>query len=240
MNISGFNSISMNAATISKLFAPISADGTNGSNAGTVIPSVSSASSGANVTSAAIAAIQALVKGGTSVATSANASAGAQTGQSLPDWYTATGTTTFTPLNSTKPVTMPTDEYLWYKDGMPQTLDDIKDQFYKTNNVASLNTLVGEAEARGNQADVAFYTSLSNAVKSGTVQFSLIDSSVSCQQTGSVIRDSVGGHIIGNSLGANIDWLAVNKTYNVANGDKNYEIGANPFINGYIISWSKT
>ncbi len=126
MDISSLNLIGMNAATISKLFAPIPDSGASASNTSAVMPSVSSAGSSASVTSAAIAAIQALVKGGTASA-SANADAATQDSQSLPDWYTATGTTTFTPLNSTKSVTMPTDAYDWYKaTGQAQTLDDVK------------------------------------------------------------------------------------------------------------------
>ena len=253
MNISGFNAIGMDAATISKLFAPISADEIAASNSSAVTPSVSSADSSANVTSAAIAAIQALVKGGTAPA-SANASAAAQDSQSLPDWYTATGTTTFTPLNSTKPVTMATDAYLWYKDtGTPQTLDEVKSQFYQTNTVDSINSMIdqyksieAQAAATGDKQQLSEdkdqlsrYSSLLNAVKSGTVQFSLLDPSVSYQHTDTVIRDG-GGHIIGNGGGPmdTIDWTAFNKVYN--NNNKYYAPSANLFINGYVISWSKT
>ncbi len=251
MDISSFNLIGMNAATISKLFAPISADGTAASKASAVTPCVSSADSGANVTSAAVAAIQALVKGGTAPA-SANASAAAQESQSLPDWYTATGTTTFTPLNSTKSVTMPTDEYLWYKDvGMAQTLDEVKSQFLQTNTVGNINSMINQyksiqtqAAATGNQQQLSedkyalsYYSSLLSAVKAGAVQIAPLNQSVSCQYTGSVIRDG-GGHIIGNTSMCTVDWSEFNKAYT---DNSQYLLpGCGPLIGGYVISFSKT
>ena len=235
-----FLTASYASSMVNALFAPLSSQDIGTATTSTkATPSVSTASSSSDkVTSAAIAAIQALVKGGTPASSASTAaSAAAQGSQSLPDWYTATGTTTFTPLNSTKSVIMPTDEYLWYKDGMPQTLDGLKAQFYDENRVDNLNTLLDQATSRGDQTGTAYWTSLISAVKSGTVQFSLLDSSVSCQTNASVIRDG-GGHIIGNSLGGNVDWEAVNKVYNDSN--QNYLIGSNPFIDGYVISWPKS
>ena len=240
MNISGFNAIGMDATTISKLFAPISADETAASNASLVTPSVSSATSGANVTSAAIAAIQALVQGGTA---SSSANAAAAETQSLPAEDTATGTTTFTPLNSTKPVTMPTDEYQWCQSGgvngggIPTTLDEVKAQFYQTNTVSNLNSMITQAEARGDQASVSYFTSLQNAVKTGSVKFQLLDHSVNYQYTGSVIR-SGEGNITGMTAGATMDQEAFDKVYN--DNSQWYQVGGNPFISGYVISWSKT
>jgi hypothetical protein len=239
MNISGFNSIGMDAATISKLFAPISVDKSGTTNTSTITPSVSSASSGTNVTSAAIVAIQALVKGGTPAsASSADASTTAQGNQSLPEGATATGATTFTPLNSTKSVTMPTDEYLWYKDnGEPQTLDAVKADFYKTHTVASVQTFIDQAKSHGDQSDAAYFTSMQNAIKDGTVKFELLNPSVSAQQTYSVTRDG-GGDIIGGSVTGTMDSNAFNNVYN--DNSRYYEVGATPFIAGYVTSWSKT
>ncbi len=251
MNISSFNLIGMNAATISKLFAPIPDGGASASNTSAVTPSVSSADSSASVTSAAIAAIQALVKGGTAPA-SADASAAAQESQSLPDWYTATGTTTFTPLNSTKSVTMATDAYLWYKDtGMPQTLDEVKAQFYKTNTVDNINSEIdqyksieAQAEATGDKQQLSedkdqlsYFSSLLNAVKTGSVKFALLDPSVSFNAPSSVIRDG-SGHIIGASAPMSMDQNAFNKVYH--DSSQNYQVSGNPLISGYVISWSKT
>jgi len=237
MTISASNLIGMNAATISKLFAPIPDSGASASNTSAVMPSVSSAGSSASVTSAAIAAIQALVKGGTASA-SANADAATQDSQSLPDWYTATGTTTFTPLNSTKSVTMPTDAYDWYKaTGQAQTLDDVKAQFYKTETTDNLNTLINEAQARGDQTSAALYTSLEKAMQNGTVKFQLLDPSVSYQNTGSVIRDG-SGHITGMSAGFTMDWDAYHKVYN--DSSLNYMVGGGSvFMGGNVISWPK-
>ena len=121
----------------------------------------------------------------------------------MPDWYTATGTTTFTPLNSTKSVTMPTDAYLWYKDtGMPQTLDEVKAQFYKTNTVDNINSLIdqyksieAQAAATGDKQQLSedkdqlfYFSSLLNSVKTGSVKFALLDPSVSFNAPSSVIR----------------------------------------------------
>jgi hypothetical protein len=251
--LSAFLTSSNALSMVDALFQPLSAQDTGTAAANTATPSVSSTSSSSDkVTSAAIAAIQALVKGGTSGSSASTASAATQDSQSLPDWYTATGTTTFTPLNSTKSVTMPTDEYDWYKDGVPQTLDEVKSQFYKTNTADTINSLIDQnqsiltqAVATGNsylesesKAQIASYSSLLNAIKTGTVQVSLLDPSVACQDNSSVIRDG-SGHIVGNSMGGNIDWAAVDNVYNVSNGSQNYEIGTNPFINGYVISWPK-
>ena len=265
-----FLTASYASSMVNALFAPLSSQDTGTATASAATPSVSSASSSSDkVTSAAIAAIQALVKGGTLANDTGSSSAGtvtpsvssassnsditsavviqplvkrgasaSSTSSGLPDWYTATGTTTFTPLNSTKSVTMPTDEYDWLKDGQPQTLDDVKANFYNTFSSDMLNESINAFQARGDQSSAAIYTSLKKAIQNGTVQFQLADPSVNYQDQTSVIRDG-GGHITGMSAGFTMDWDAYHKVYN--DSSQNYMVGGGSvFMRGVVTSWPKS
>jgi hypothetical protein len=147
---------------------------------------------------------------------------------------------------------MAADAYLWYKDtGMPQTLDEVKAQFYKTNTVDNINSEIdqyksieAQAAATGDKQQLSedkdqlsYFSSLLNAVKTASVKFALLDPSVSFNAPSSVIRDG-SGHIIGASAPMSMDQNAFNKVY--SDNSQNYQVSGNPLISGYVISWSKT
>jgi hypothetical protein len=267
--LSAFLTNSYASCMVDTLFAPLPSQDTG--TASTATPSVSSTSSSSDkVTSAAIAAIQALVKGGTQAlgagqaATGAAASAYADaaslantdgtgwTGQGPGPWDTATGTTTFMPVNSNVPVTMPTDQYLWDTQycGWPTTMDQAKTQFYKENSPQALQNLIAQDQEHCNEPivqstpallsyikdNISQYESLMKAEQNGTVKFELLDKSVGFQFTDSAIRSGQNG-IIGMScsmtIGNNFD-----QVYN--DSSKNYWVTGSEFIQGYVISWSKT
>jgi hypothetical protein len=238
MNIS---SLPYNGAIASQLLSLFKSNQNDGSNesAGSTLaqtPTISVTAAQNNATSQAIAAIQAIVKGEAGAKQTAASSASSP--ETLPDWYTATGNTTFTPVNSSKSVTLTTAAYDFLQSaGAPKNLDEVEQQFYADNTPDIINAAIQYSKDNGRDFAVPINTSLLTAIQNKTVKFTLLDSQISRDFSESVIGS--GNNITGMTGNDYYDQQKFNEVYQTDTRNQYFMVGGNEFLDGYVISWDK-
>jgi hypothetical protein len=157
----------------------------------------------------------------------------------------ASGTTTFKVLGGGER-SVPTDEYEFAARTTFQTVEEVAADFVATQ-VETYEAALKQVQSIGWTEQAEFLTSqidsLKKSLANGTVKVELLDDRVSGNDydyTG--MRDSEGN--VGGLRGVNVkplDWDAFNKVYGDGQGgyDRNYLVGGNYFIRGYVISWEK-
>lgn len=157
----------------------------------------------------------------------------------------ATGTKTFKILGGGER-TVSADEYDFAAKTTFRTLEEVAADFVSTQ-VGIDEDALEQVQSIGWTEQAAFLVSqidsLKRSLANGSVKVELLDDRVSGNDYDYAgIRDSNGN--VGGLRGVNVkplDWDAFSKVYGNGQGgyDRNYLVGGNYFIRGYVISWEK-